>query len=55
MNTRKLKPHVRRDLVEPLALCHARIEDDLEKFGALVARLSPVDTRACLSYLRKAS
>jgi hypothetical protein len=55
MNTRKLKPHVRRDLVDPLALCHVDIERDLEKFGAIVARMSPVDTRACLSYLRKAN
>jgi hypothetical protein len=54
MNKRP-KPHVRRDLVEPLASFSDATVEGLQAFDNHVSGMSPADGISCLGFLKKAS
>ena len=52
---RKPKPHVRRNLVEPLERFYRETVEGIKPFDKYITRMSPVDGIGCLGYLKKAS
>ena len=52
---RKPKPHVRRELVQPLERFYPKMVEGLGRFDKAVYYMSPVDGIGCLGFLRKAS
>jgi hypothetical protein len=52
---RKPKPHVRRDLVQPLEQFYRKMVEGMRRFDKSVYYMSPVDGIGCLGFLKKAS
>jgi len=52
---RKPKPHVRRDLVQPLERFYRKMVEGMKPFDRYISRMSPVDGIGCLGFLKKAS
>jgi hypothetical protein len=52
---RKPKPHVRRDLIQPLERFCRNTVEGMRPFDRYVYFMSPVDGVGCLGFLRKAS
>lgn len=52
---RQPKPHVQRDLIQPLERFYFETVDGMRPFERYINRMSPVDGVGCLGFLRKAS
>jgi hypothetical protein len=50
-----LKPHVQRDLLQPLGSFSQETVEGMDAFGDYICGMSPVDGIRCLGFLRKAS
>lgn len=52
---RKPKPHVRRDLVQPLERFYRKMVEGMKPFDTYISGMSPVDGIGCLGFLKRAS
>lgn len=52
---RKPKPHIRRDLVQPLERFYREMVEQMRPFDRYVSGMSPFDGIDCLGFLKKAS
>lgn len=53
--SKKPKPHVQRDLVEPLARFSLETIKGLKPFDDYIHSMSPVDSIGCLGFLKRSS